>query len=940
VETLEYKATLNLPKTDFPMRGNLPKKEPEILVHWDELDLYRQIQTQAAGRPKFILHDGPPYANGDIHLGHTLNKILKDIVVKYRSMIGYDAPYVPGWDTHGLPIEQQAIKALGVDWHQVPVTDFRKLCKDFALKYVNIQREEFKRLGGVGDWDHPYLTLMPEYEAVQLGIFGEMAKRGFIYKGLKPVYWCASCETALAEAEVEYQEDHSESIYVLFPVKDSKGLFPVDDRTYVLIWTTTPWTIPGNMAISLHPQFQYVLAKVGEDKILVAKELLAQVLALKGFSVGDAVILGNWKGQELELIRCGHPLYQSDSMVILGEHVTLEQGTGAVHTAPAYGIDDFIVCQKYNIPVNSLVDGKGQFVAEAGDQLAGLKIWDANRVVIEELQQRGLLYHKQKIAHQYPHCWRCKEPIIFRATEQWFASIDGFRRQALDAIEGVQWIPAWGKERIHKMVAERGDWCISRQRVWGVPIPIFYCNDCGATIIDEQTISHLQKIFRQEGSNSWFEHEAADLLPEGYTCPHCHSHNFRKETDTMDVWFDSGSSHMAVCEQRPELRWPTDLYLEGSDQHRGWFNSSLCTSVATRGVAPYKAVLTHGFVVDEDGRKMSKSQGNVIDPQKLIKKFGADVLRLWVSSADYRSDVAVSQDIMTQLTDAYRKIRNTFRFMLGNLNDFDPATDTVPYEQMSLLDKWAMMKLHQLIQRVTRAYDEYEFHTVYHSIYNFCVVDLSSFYLDVTKDLLYCSYSSSLERRSIQTVISQTANTLARLLAPVLSFTTEEIWGYLPQSGQDVTSVHLAHWPQADIRYLDRELENKWGKVMELREGITRLLEDARQAKEIGASTEAKLELYPDNEETVLFIRSVEDELAKILIVSGVQVHEIFEAAPESALSIENSLALRVAVKPAGGEKCTRCWLYDETVGVHRDHPTLCQRCFKVVKEHETEYAE
>jgi len=770
---------------------------------------------------------------------------------------------------------------------------------------------------------------MPDYEAVQIGIFGEMAKRGYIYKGLKPVYWCTDCETALAEAEVEYQEKESPSIYVLFPVKDSKGVFPVDDQTCILIWTTTPWTLPGNVAISLHPDFTYVLSEIDGKKILVAEELLPRVLALHHSTETNR--LGAWKGAQLEGIRCAHPFYSDrESVVVLGEHVTLEQGTGAVHTAPAHGVEDFEVCQAYHLPVVSLVDGRGRFVPEAG-LFAGQRIWDANQSVIDELKHRGLLYCQDTITHQYPHCWRCKKPLMFRATEQWFASIDGFRNEALKAIEQqVQWIPAWGKERIYNMVAERGDWCVSRQRVWGVPIPIFYCNRCGRTVINDETITRLQGLFRSHGSDIWFEKTAAELLPPGFVCPDCQGGEFRKESDIMDVWFDSGSSHAAVLEQRSGLKWPADLYLEGSDQHRGWFNSSLCTSVATRGVAPYKAVLTHGFVIDEEGRKMSKSLGNVIDPQEMIKQFGADVIRLWVTSSDYRSDVAVSKAIMKQLAEAYRKIRNTFRFLMGNLYDFDPSTDTLPYQELSPLDRWALMKLHRLIQRVTTAYDDYEYHVVYHAISNFCVVDMSSFYLDVIKDALYCSGAGSRERRSIQTVLLEVASVLARLLAPVLSFTTEEIWGHLPRAKEQFASVFLAPWPQADRSYLDASLEAKWSRILELREGITRALEEARKQKLIGASAEAEVALYPENEEPAQILREIEPDLKRLLIVSGVKLHEVWEAAPVGALTDSGS-SLKITVKQATGHKCTRCWLYDASVGQFDDHPLLCRRCHEVV---------
>lgn len=926
---MEYKKTLNLPHTDFPMRANLPKREPELLDFWEEIGLYDQICEKSRGKPKFILHDGPPYANGNLHLGHVLNKVLKDIIIRYHVMAGYDAPYVPGWDTHGLPIEQQVIKTMKVDRHQMDAVKFRRLCRDYALKYVDIQREEFQRLGVIGDWQDPYLTLKPAYESVQIGVFGKMAEKGFIYKGLKPVYWCIDCETALAEAEVEYQEDESDSIYVLFPVRDSKGFFDVDEQTYVLIWTTTPWTLPGNMAISMHPDYQYVLTEIDGKKMIIAKEFLSKVAEIKGET--SPRILGSWQGSQLEGIRCSHPFYDRESLVILGRHVTLEQGTGAVHTAPAHGTEDFEVCQKYGIPVLSLVDGKGRFLPEAG-LFAGMMIWESNEHVIKELERRGLLYHQEKLLHQYPHCWRCKDPLMFRATEQWFASIDGFRKEALRAIDEVQWIPSWGRDRIYNMIAERGDWCISRQRVWGVPIPIFYCEDCNATIINEQTISHLQKLFAEHGSDVWFEHSAAELLPAGFRCPSCGGEEFSKESDTMDVWFDSGSSHMAVLEQRPELRWPADLYLEGSDQHRGWFNSSLCTSVAIRGKAPYRAVLTHGFVVDEEGRKMSKSLGNVVYPQDLIDQFGADVLRLWVTSADYRNDMAVSKKIMGQMADTYRKIRNTFRFILGNLYDFDPKKDSLPYEELSLLDRWILFKLNQLIQRVNKAYEKSEFHIVYHAILTFCVVDLSSFYLDITKDTLYCSRSRDPERRSIQTVLFEAGSVLTRLLAPVMPFTMEEVWSYLPGAKAMAESVHLTELPQANRDYLNPELEKLWEKILSLREEVAKALEAARQQKVIGPGTQAHVSLYPENEETFKFLHQVEDELPAIFIVSGVKVHEVWEAAPQGAFKPENGLSLQIVVSPASGKKCTRCWLYKETVGQYASHPDLCERCYRVVE--------
>ncbi|MDK2816116.1 MAG: isoleucyl-tRNA synthetase [Moorella sp. (in: firmicutes)] len=925
---MDYSKTLNLPRTDFPMRANLPQREPEILKFWEEQDIYRQVQEANKGKPKFILHDGPPYANGHIHLGHTLNKILKDIIVKYHSMNGYDAPYVPGWDTHGLPIEQQAIKDLGLNRRAIDVVEFRNRCRDYALKYVNIQREEFKRLGVRGDWEHPYLTLEPEYEAIQIGVFGEMAKKGYIYKGLKPVYWCTDCETALAEAEVEYGEKRSPSIYVKFPVIDARGLFEAEGSS-VVIWTTTPWTLPANVAIALHPEFKYVLVQVGDERYLMAEELYRQVFEL--LAIKDYQVVAAFTGAELEGVVCRNPLMERDSVVILGEHVTLEQGTGCVHTAPGHGLEDYEVGMRYNLPVLSPLDDRGYFTPEAG-QFAGLFIEDANKAVVKELEARGALLHFAFIKHQYPHCWRCKHPVIFRATEQWFASIDGFRQQALAAIKEVKWIPAWGEERIYNMVAERSDWCISRQRTWGVPIPIFYCVDCGKEIINDATISHLQKLFREFGSNVWFAREAQELVPEGLKCPACGGRKFRKETDIMDVWFDSGSSHAAVLTTRPELGWPADLYLEGSDQHRGWFNSSLSTAVATRGRAPYRQVLTHGFLVDEEGRKMSKSLGNGIDPADVIREKGADVLRLWVASADYRRDVAASPGIMQQLTEAYRKIRNTCRFLLANLYDFDPEKDKVSREEMLEIDRWIMDKLQRLVARVTQAYEDYEFHVVYHIIHNFCAVDLSAIYLDIIKDRLYTWPAASKGRRSAQTVLYETINVLVRLLTPILAFTTEEIWRYLPATPGKPISVQLAGWPQVQDAFLDDELQARWDKILQVRDVVTRALERARQEQGLGNSLNAAVHLYSDSG-LYRFLQSLEGELATIFIVSQAVLHAPGEEAPATAFAAEDLPELKVVVEKAPGEKCERCWMVSSTVGRDSDHPTLCERCAAVLRQ-------
>ncbi len=915
----DYGKSLNLPQTDFPMRGNLPTREPEILEYWQEQDIYKAVGKKNKGREKFILHDGPPYANGDIHLGHTLNKVLKDIIVKFKSMDGYDAPYVPGWDTHGLPIETRAIKALGINRHKVGPVEFRQKCAEFALKYVNLQREQFKRLGVRADWDNPYLTLQPHFEAKQIEVFGEMAKRGYIYKGLKPVYWCADCETALAEAEVEYAEKKSASIYVKFPVKDSKGLFE-EENTFVVIWTTTPWTIPANVAISLHPDLEYVLFETGEERQIVAKELLNTYTELVGIT--EYKVIKEFKGADLEGVTCSHPIMDRDSILIIGEHVTLEAGTGCVHTAPGHGVEDFEVGKKYKLPVISPLDNSGVFTQEGGI-FAGLKYSDANKAVVEELDKRGVLVKMSWIKHQYPHCWRCKDPIIFRATEQWFASIDGFRQETLKAIDEVKWIPTWGRDRIYNMIADRGDWCISRQRTWGVPIPIFYCEDCNKDIINDETINHVKALFAEHGSDVWFAREANDLVPAGLTCPNCGAKSFRKETDIMDVWFDSGSSHVAVLEQPeiwPDLQWPADLYLEGSDQHRGWFNSSLSTAIAARGQAPYKAVLTHGFLVDEQGRKMSKSLGNGIDPSDVIKQMGADILRLWVSSADYKADVAVSPAILKQMTEAYRKIRNTCRYMLGNFYDFDPKTDKVSYDRMIEIDKWALLKLTKLNKKVINAYRSYEFHTLYHAIHNFCAVDMSSFYLDIIKDRLYTSKPDSAERRAAQTVMYEILSSLVRLVAPVLTFSAEEIWRYLPKENDELFSVQLADMPEVKEEYLDDVLEAKWDKIIDIREDVAKVLEAARRDKVIGHSLNALVHLYVD-QELKLFLAPVEKDLANIFIVSGVIVHEARE---QSGMDIK--------VEQALGEKCERCWIYSETVGQDVEHPTICDRCLKVIK--------
>lgn len=928
---MDYSKTLNLPVTEFPMRANLPERESGMLEYWREKQVYEQKIKRAQGKPKFVLHDGPPYANGNIHIGTALNKILKDIIVKYKSLQGFDAPYVPGWDTHGLPIEHAAIKILGLNRHELNPLDLRRECKEYALKCLDMQREDFKRLGVGGDWDKPYVTLFPAYEAKQIEVFGEMAKKGHIYKGLKSVYWCTSCETALAEAEIEYAEKKSHSLYVKFPLVDDKGNLPVGvdaQNVYAVIWTTTPWTIPANVAISIHPDFEYIWAEIKGEVYLLAAELAEAVV--KANNLESYTVLAKMKGSALQGMVFAHPFVDRESPIVLGEHVTLEQGTGCVHTAPGHGQEDFEVGVRYGLPILNPVDHAGRFTAEGGI-FAGLTVEDANVPVIKELAGRGLLLGKGSVKHQYAHCWRCKNPIIYRSTEQWFASVDGFRAAALAAIKDVQWIPAWGEERIHNMVADRHDWCISRQRVWGLPIPIFYCEECNEHIINDTTINAIKELFRREGSDAWWAHSAAEILPEGFKCSHCGHTSFRKETDIMDVWFDSGSSHAAVLEERAELAWPADMYLEGSDQHRGWFQSSLLTSVATKGKAPYRAVLTHGFVVDGEGRKMSKSVGNTIYPQEVIKQYGADILRLWVASADYKTDIRISGDILKQLSEVYRKIRNTFRYILGNIADFDPSTDRVSYDQMLEIDRWALLRLEQVRQKVTRAYEEYEFHTLYHTIHNFCAVDLSAIYLDILKDRVYTAIPTSRERRAAQTAMYDILTSLVAMISPVLAFTAEEVWQYMPKVQGMPESVQLAEWPGERPEFLNSGLEAKWDAILTMRGEITKALENARRAKTIGHSLDAAVELFADGEEYSR-LTAIEGDLATILIVSGVRVIEGTGKAPADAYRADG-LALAVTVAPASGGKCERCWIYSDTVTQDAEHQSLCERCAGVVKQ-------
>jgi isoleucyl-tRNA synthetase len=915
---MDYKDTLLMPKTDFPMRGGLPTKEPEMQKEWEEANVYQKSLERRKGQPTFVLHDGPPYANGDIHIGHAENKILKDMIVRYKSMAGYFAPYVPGWDTHGLPIEQ-ALTKKGVNRKTMSVAEFRKLCADYAKEQIDRQRTQFKRLGVRGDWDHPYVTLHNDYEAAQIQVFGEMANKGYIYKDKKTVYWSPTSESALAEAEIEYQDKRSASIYVSFKVKEAHGTVLNGDEE-IIIWTTTPWTIPANVAISVNPDFNYVVVAVDDHKYVVAEDLLQSLKSTFGWE--QATVLKTFKGHEIDRAVARHPFYDRDSLVINGDHVTLDAGTGCVHTAPGHGEDDFAIGKKYDLEILCPVDEKGVMTEEAPG-FTGLFYDEANKPITEKLKEVGALVKLEFISHSYPHDWRTKKPIIFRATEQWFASIKDFRDQILEAIQNVKWLPTWGEVRIHNMMRDREDWCISRQRVWGVPIPVFYGED-GTPIITPETVVHISNLFRKQGSNVWFEREAKDLLPEGFTSEHSPNGVFRKETDIMDVWFDSGSSHQAVLEQREDLVRPADIYLEGSDQYRGWFNSSLSTAIAVTGQAPYKQVISHGFVLDGEGYKMSKSLGNVIDPIKVMKNLGADIIRLWVSSVDFTADARVSDDILKQVAEVYRKIRNTLRFMLGNLNGFDPEKDLVETAKMTEMDRFMMLKLQQLINRVRTAYDNYQFLGVYSAIHNYCTVDLSAFYMDIAKDTLYTDAENSLKRRSAQTVLYKTLVAMTKLLSPIIPHTTEEVWSYTPGVKEDY--VQLSDMPDMAELVDSEGLLEKWATLIGIRDDVLKALEVARNQKVIGKSLEAAVVLYPKPEYRELLASF--DDLEHLFIVSQVSIGGNYDEAPAEA---EKADSTAVVIQLAEGEKCERCWMVSTTVGTDPNHPTLCARCAETI---------
>ena len=920
-----YNDTIHKMQTPFEMRAGLPKKEPKMLEDWEQNHVYEQMIKNNEGKPQYILHDGPPYANGNIHMGTALNKIIKDIIIRYKNMSGFQAPYVPGYDTHGLPIELKALSSLGDKKAGVSKLELRQICKEFATEHIGVMNEQFKRLGVQGDFENPYLTLRPEFEARQVEIFGEMAKKGYIYKGMKAVYWCPEDRTALAEAEIEYAEDECDSIYVRFKLTDdpngvlAKHNIPLD-KAWIVIWTTTTWTLPANVATCLNPNLEYAFVKIGDAYHIMARELVESTM--KGCHIDEYEVLPETVlGSELELMQYQHPFLDRKGLVILGDHVTLEGGTGCVHTAPGHGVEDFEVCVNHypQVPVVVPVDDAGRLTAEAGEKFAGLKVWDANKVILEHIKESGHLMGVQHITHQYPHCWRCHHPIIFRATEQWFCSIDAFKEDVYKAIDSVHWQPAWGHDRMAGMVRDRSDWCISRQRVWGVPIPVFYCKKCGKYHITDASIKAVSDLFRKEGSDAWYKYDANDILPKTAVCE-CGASDWEKDPDIMDVWFDSGSTWSAVCRERPELRWPVDMYMEGADQFRGWFQSSLLTSVATQGVAPYREVLCHGWVVDAQGKQMHKSAGNGMEPSEIIRDYGADIIRLWVASSDYTVDVRAGKEIFRQLSEAYRKMRNTARFMLGNISDFDPAKDMVDDDQLFEIDRWALEACNKLTATMRDAYEHYDFSRAYHALYNFCVIDMSNFYMDVIKDRLYCADDHA--RRCAQTALYRILVDFTKLLAPILCFTSQEIWSYIPKLDGMKDYVVFEQMPEAKAA-ADEAFEAKWDRIMAIRDDVKKVLEQARADKVIGSALEAGLTLYC-SKEVYDFLNAIPmDELADLFIVSHVDLVE-GEGGVKGLVE-----GLGVSAAHAAGNKCLRCWKYETTVG----EDGLCPRCAKVLKQ-------
>ncbi len=946
---MDYKETLNLPRTDFPMKANLPEREPEILARWERERLYERIQEAGKGKPLYILHDGPPYANGRIHIGHALNKILKDIIVKSKTMEGFQAPYVPGWDCHGLPIEHQVLKELGGKKKSLGKVEIRKLCREYAEKYYKIQREEFRHLGVLGDWNDPYLTMSYDYEAAILREVGKFVKGGGVYKGKKPVLWCPVDETALAEAEVEYEDHTSPSIYVKFPFEKPPhelsnylgiSLPPQATRVSVVIWTTTPWTLPANQAVCVHPDELYALVEIGDEVFVVSRTRINDFLKVLG--VPKHGYHGNVLGRDLEGLLCRRPVTEGTSPIVLGNFVTLDQGTGCVHIAPGHGQEDYELSLKdASLKVFAPVDSRGRFTEEV-PEFQGLKVFEANPLITQKLKEKGLLLNRvdDKETHSYPHCWRCKSPVIFRATDQWFVSMEtnNLRARALEEIDRrVRWIPKWGRDRIYGMIANRPDWCLSRQRVWGVPIPGFSCRKCGHVLITEAIVEHVAKLVEKDGTDVWFERDATHLLPLGTTCPHCGGRDFDKEQDILDVWFESGVSHAAVLKPRGKAYgqqwWPPDLYLEGSDQHRGWFHSTLLAGITTDGRAPYKAVLTHGFVVDGDGKKMSKSAGNVVAPQEVIKQYGAEILRLWVAAQDYREDIRISPAILSHLVDAYRKIRNTVRFLLSNLADYDPKRDAPPDDTLSELDRWALMRLHDLIARVRQGYEGFEFHLIIHALNNFCSVDMSAIYFDVLKDRLYTFRKDSPARRASQRVLHETVLALTKLMAPLLTFTAEEIWQSIPERQRDAPSVHLAQFPKPEQKWIDPKLEQDWERLLEVREKVQAELERRRRDKFIGSSLEAKVVLYAQTASPGMydFLKPHAADLPSLFIVSQVDLRAVDQVPTGGDVSEDIGAGFAVQVVKGEGDKCARCWNYRPSVGANAAHPTICDRCVEAI---------
>jgi isoleucyl-tRNA synthetase len=929
---MEYKGTLNLPKTDFPMKGDLPKREPEFLKVWQEKDIYSLIRKKSRGRPKYVLHDGPPYANGNIHIGHALNKTLKDFVVKYKTMRGFDSPYVPGWDCHGLPVEHALFKELKINKYQIDQVEFRKKAHDYAMKYVSLQREEFKRLGVFGEWDNPYLTLSHEYEEGIVFSFADLVKKGYVYRGLKPVNWCYKCETALAEAEVEYEDHSSPSIYVKFKLEETKDFA---QGSYLVIWTTTPWTLIANVAVAVNPDFIYSYIKTEKGNLIIANVRL-QVLEKMG--IAEFELIREIKGKDLEGLVYDHPFGLRKGKVVLASYVSSEDGTGLVHTAPGHGAEDFQTGAKYNLEIVMPVDTKGHFDASAGE-FQGINVYDANKLIIEKLQGQGDLLLAESFQHSYPHCWRCKKPIIFRATNQWFLKIDhdNLRQKVLKEIkDNIVFIPEAGRERISAMVELRPDWCLSRQRYWGVPIPSVICRKCGEEVLDPYIIEQYRKFVEKEGTDCWFIRDIKDYLPGDFSCVKCGEKDFTKGVDILDVWFDSGVSHQAVLRKREELGFPCALYLEGSDQHRGWFQSSLIPSMCIEGVSPFKSVLTHGHVVDAAGKKMSKSMGNVISPQEIIKKSGVDIIRLWVASSDYNEDIRVSEQILMRLSEAYRKIRNTAKFILSNLYDFDPDKNKVGYAELKNIDQWILWRMENILEKVEEAYDAFEFQKAYKMIYDFCNEDLSMYYLDMAKGRLYTAGAGSVERRASQTALFEVINVLARIMAPILVYTAEDIWQYVPKESKDKTalSVHLLDWPKKNPEFgqegLEKNINERLKPIIELIPTVTKALEAKRAAGEIGSSFDAKINLLTKGRSWSKYLESLQQDLTEIFKVSQVEITDIDAFVPELVVD-PNYPEIGISVNKAEGQKCERCWNYSGSVGKNQEHSSLCDKCLQAV---------